>query len=515
MNVAPRAQRGAPRGPRVPRAVAAAAAAAAAIAPAAVVPAAVAPPAVAPAAVIPPAIAPAVVVAPPAPILLVGTRAAFVRCGFNNATADFIFDEGFETPEDLLLVTTTDLRDLVRNASRHLPANVSFPFLAVKKLMAFRHWVSQRSNTGDIITAASFTDDECSSALMELRSSEERDDTEKSMDITKADALKTIGSWFKFNEKFINYISQIRGRAKAPLSYLIRAHVEVTDALRAADYASTDERLNATLLHSGAHYSSDNKRLWTELKTLTVDGTGWTYIKRFNRTEDGRAAYMALKAQCEGNSALHTKKVTAYNQIEKARYGGERKLYNFAKYVEAHLTGYNDILDADPDEIIPEPKRVRDFLHGITDQSLQSGIDFVLSNPTMLASFEDTQQYLGTLVANRKQHTAGQRDNRAVAAIKKSPSAKIEDKWYTPDEWRKLNKDEKAEVTKLAQARKLKQKKTKRKLSALKKAKSAKKETNKDDDTTSEEDTEEPMNDKAGNQFGRNSHAKKKSKRDT
>lgn len=442
------------------------------------------------------------------------TRLAYGRCGFNDETAEFIFGQGFETPGHLLLVTTSDLRDLVRNASRNLPDNVSFPFLAVKKLMAFRHWVSQRYNTGHDTSAVHFTDGECNAALLDLRNSEERDATEKSLDVSKADALKTTGMWFKFNEKFLNYISQIRGRAKAPLSYLIRDHVEVTPALRVAYYNSTDERMIATLLHAGEHYSNDNKRLWNELKSLTVDGTGWTYIKRFNRSEDGRAAYMALKAQCEGNSALHTKKVKAYNQIEKARYQGERKTYNFAKYVEAHQNGFNDIIDADPAEIIPEPKRVRDFLNGITDNSLQSGIDIVLSDPAMLSSFEATQQYLGTLVANRKEHAAGQRDTRAVAAFKKGPSTKLEDKWYSPEDWRKLSKEEKAEVTKLAHARKSKSKQAKRKLSAMKKSKASKKDKD-DDHTTSDEDTEEPMNDKAGDQFGRKSYSKKNAKRES
>lgn len=139
----------------------------------------------------------------PADLLLENqaTRDAYERCGFSAETATFIFEQGFETPIHLLLVTTTDLRDLVRNASRNLPDNVSFPFLAVKKLMAFRHWVYQRYNTGDDSSAANFTDAECNSALLELRNSEERDATEKSIDVSKADALKTTGMWFKFNKK--------------------------------------------------------------------------------------------------------------------------------------------------------------------------------------------------------------------------------------------------------------------------------------------------------------------------
>lgn len=135
------------------------------------------------------------------------THAAFQRCGFNDETSDFLFGQGFESPGHLLLVTTTDLRNLVRNATRNLPEDVSFPFIAVKKLMAFRHWVNQRTNTGDNTSAAFFTDAECNAALLELRNAEEREDAEKSLDVSKANVLKTTGMWFKFNEKYINYIS--------------------------------------------------------------------------------------------------------------------------------------------------------------------------------------------------------------------------------------------------------------------------------------------------------------------
>ena len=59
------------------------------------------------------------------------------RCGFNNAIVTFTMDEGFSTPFQLNLVTSSDLKDLVlRNASRALTENVKFPFMAVKKLMA-------------------------------------------------------------------------------------------------------------------------------------------------------------------------------------------------------------------------------------------------------------------------------------------------------------------------------------------------------------------------------------------
>jgi hypothetical protein len=98
---------------------------------------------------------------------------------------------------------------------------------------------------------------------------------------------------------------------------------------------------------------------------------GWTYIKRFGRSENGCEAYIALKKQCEGDTAVLTCKAKAYNQIVKARYDGERKTYKFAKSVEMYQGAYNHIFDADESGAIPEAKRARDFLSGINDPLLQ------------------------------------------------------------------------------------------------------------------------------------------------
>jgi hypothetical protein len=154
--------------------------------------------------------------------------------------------------------------------------------------------------------------------------------------------------WTKFNETILNYLEQIRGRAKTPLVYIIRDVEEVTAEARNTVYTDSDDRLIATTLLNGEHFDMDY---------MTVDGGGWTYIKRFGRSENECEAYIALKKQCKGDSAVLTRKAKAYNQIVKARYDGERKTYTFTKYVETHQGAYNDIFDADESEAIPEAKR--------------------------------------------------------------------------------------------------------------------------------------------------------------
>ena len=119
----------------------------------------------------------------------------------------------------------------------------------------------------------------------------------------------------------------------------------------------------------------------------------------------------------------------------------------------------------------------------------------------MLSSFQETQNFLNKIVINRKHHDASQKENRSIAAI---VTRKLEDRFYSKDEWAKLSSEERTEVQKMAATRKLKKKNKKRKVAAVRRKNESKK--SKQD---SESDEEVPMkNDNAGDQFGRKVHKK-------
>jgi hypothetical protein len=90
--------------------------------------------------------------------------------------------------------------------------------------------------------------------------------------------------WF---EKFKNYLGQIRGAARIPLTYIIRNHLELNDNLRNAEYGSMLEHLIAITCLNGMHFEIDNKWVWQEVKALVIDGFGWSYIKQFEQLSDG------------------------------------------------------------------------------------------------------------------------------------------------------------------------------------------------------------------------------------
>ena len=64
----------------------------------------------------------------------------------------------------------------------------------------------------------------------------------------------------------------------------------------------------------------------------------------------------------------------------------------------------------------------------------------ILSDASFLSNFEQTRQYLGTLMANWKQHYNSQSDRRGVVSASTGhKDIKVEDRWYPINEWKELS----------------------------------------------------------------------------
>jgi hypothetical protein len=100
-------------------------------------------------------------------------------------------------------------------------------------------------------------------------------------------------------------------------------------------------------------------------------GAGWAFIKKFDRSKNGRGAVLALKKQVECNSAKWTRMAKAYTSlVVQARYHGECHHFEFGNYMQIHQDSHTELLDLE--EPIPETKKVQDFLSGILDARLQT-----------------------------------------------------------------------------------------------------------------------------------------------
>jgi hypothetical protein len=179
--------------------------------------------------------------------------------------------------------------------------------VAIRKLNTFKYWAEERDMCGLAFTPNLFTAEVLDAYLRFLRSDEIEISAKKDQRPTVPEVPKHEKDWFKFWEKLRNYLGQVRGAAKVPLSYIVRDHDEVTAAIRNADYDSHTKKVSALLLLSGQHFKVDNESVWEIVKSLVIDGFGWNYIKRYDRSMNGRAAVLALRRQCEGKTSINTR----------------------------------------------------------------------------------------------------------------------------------------------------------------------------------------------------------------
>ncbi|KAI2491468.1 Reverse transcriptase (RNA-dependent DNA polymerase) [Fragilaria crotonensis] len=234
-----------------------------------------------------------------------------------------------------------------------------------------------------------------------------------------------------------------------------------------------------------------------------------------------------LYLHCAGSvrkTSVKTRKNKAYASIASSNYRGIRKQFTFAQYVAIHQAAHNELEDCN--EPIPETKKVSDFLAGISDSSLEAGITCVLSEDRYQDSFEATQQFLGTLVANQMIHRQAKRggsDDRNVSsadsgsnkghAKSKGGKKKLEARFYSAEEWKQLTSEERSKVIELKKQQGSKGKD--KKGSSKRKAASAESTKDKDDEAAPSDGDEANETDataQGGNEFGRGAHKKAKKK---
>jgi hypothetical protein len=353
---------------------------------------------------------------------------ALTRIGFNVDTTERMIDEGFDTLETLSELEESDIDNMMKNVwetgraqGTNAQGNVTFPFLLTKRLKAMRFWAAKLRRTGRLLNNAGlFAGQVIQNALAQYSIEVLRGELTEEETIDKPKEFSDMMKWEVFWEQWKTYTGHLRGAAKCPLSYVFRDHVQVDYALHLFTFVDHDSRLIATTELQGPWYELDNHRIYDEFKALVLKGPGWSFIKAFDRTRNGREAVLTLRRQCKGTSAIQSRKAAAYAKIASARYSGHKKTFTFDNYVEMHQNAHNTLSELD--EPVPETKKVTDFLAGITDSCLGNAKDIILGDPNRLQNFEACQQYFKTLVYNK---TTQEKHERQISGIQQGSENKV------------------------------------------------------------------------------------------
>jgi hypothetical protein len=100
-------------------------------------------------------------------------NAALVRLGFNGDTATAIIDEGFDNLEVLSEVEEDDIDQVIKNVREtrrvlgaQAQGNITFPFLAIRRLKAMHGWAAELRRTGRQLNVGLFVGAMITTAVM-------------------------------------------------------------------------------------------------------------------------------------------------------------------------------------------------------------------------------------------------------------------------------------------------------------------------------------------------------------
>jgi hypothetical protein len=116
----------------------------------------------------------------------------------------------------------------------------------------------------------------------------ESQDDEQQTTVKSPGEFKAGSKWKAFKEGVIAYLNSVCGGHNIPLAYIIREN-EVPDPNEA--YNTEHQRLIAITPLQGLEYSDNNGYVFDFLKSCTLNGPAWTWMRSFNSTRDGRSSW--------------------------------------------------------------------------------------------------------------------------------------------------------------------------------------------------------------------------------
>jgi hypothetical protein len=310
---------------------------------------------------------------------------------FSQATIAAVNANGLNTTVDLIGLNEKDTAQILKFIRTGDPL-IIMPYIAQKRLNIMCYRVNRRTRLNETINAGAFKQ-----AALEnygkLMSFESNQEDETSTQVKPPTEFKTGSKWKPFKVGAIAYFNSVKGFHNIPLAYVIH---EQENPDPNAIYQTEHHWLISVTPLLGIEFEEDNGRIFDFLKSWTLNGPAWTWMRAFNATRNGRASWQALVNHFEGDAQRDRVKDQAYASISTAKYYGDHKKFTFETYVMIHQDAYADL--SQYGEIISEEKRVRDLLQGIKDNSATANAakGTILATPTLRNSFENAVAHLAT-----------------------------------------------------------------------------------------------------------------------
>lgn len=416
----------------------------------------------------------------------VALRAAFIRLGFTPAAAGEITDQqGIDTRDELKILTDSEIENLCRvirkpggtvnlNGNNVPDPGVSVSLRAENNLKLACFYLRHQ----DRIHRDSVTNNITLVTVRALRALREH---ESNYDNPSEPPTIDDKNWPKTMEAIREYLaSSLGSSSKLPLAYIIRDDMIVPAAAGdpATNYDTNEEEMIARAPHTTNnlengdktdHYIEDNTEVWSTLERVCRDHTCWTYIKGRSRRRDGRGAYQDLWNQFLGPNNVDNMANAAEAKLTTTVYHGEKKRWNFERYVRTHVEQYTilDGLVQYGHSGIDQRSRVRHLNAGIKTNALDVPKAQIIASATLRNDFDASvslykdfikqnlsQQASGTLnVSSIRTNRNGPRSGGARSSNNNVQEEHVDDRYYTSQEYQDLRPGQKKRLKRIRDER--------------------------------------------------------------
>jgi len=202
--------------------------------------------------------------------------------------------------------------------------------------------------------------------------------------------------WF---ESILAHLSVKKGKSGFPLLYVVRASSDLPTTDPGFGLPSFNDEVETRGRHAGHFWMADRRSVWLFLRSKCHGTTAWNTIKGFERTTDGRRAYLALLGQFMGEDVMQTYLNKAERTLTTIRFDNKNRNWTFDKFVGTLRGAF---IDLGTTVTMTEQWKVHKLMQAWQVTGLMHLNAIVTATPRYNTSFDNTVNFLGTQLSSLK-----------------------------------------------------------------------------------------------------------------
>ena len=213
-------------------------------------------------------------------------------------------------------------------------------------------------------------------------------------------------------------------------------------------------------------FKADNVLVWEKISSFTREEECWTYVKPAQRSRNGRLAFQNLYNHYLGPNNVNNMATEAETRLQSVTYSGEKKRWNFEKYVRTHADQHSILqgLTGHGHAGIDEGSKVRHLIAGIKTTALDSVKTQIMADTSLRVNFDVCVSLYKDFI---KQSSALPNPTIGISAMNVEKNGKtgnkrvrfdededvtVEDCYYTSKEYNKLTSAQKYKLSQIRKA---------------------------------------------------------------